>query len=374
MAVVYVKRVETYDERAVRAAVAEQLDALGVAAELRPGLRVTVKPNLLSGRKPESGVTTHPAVLAAVIAYLRERGVEAVTVADSPSGPYVPAALKTAYAASGYRRPDIEPYLNYDVAFRRAATPPGSFVPAFNIIAPLLDADYIIDLGKLKTHAMTTMTGTVKNLFGAVPGLQKPDLHFQYPELADFSKMLCELAALIKPAVAIADAVDAMEGNGPGGGTVRHAGLLFASRDPFSLDAAAARFIGLAPEDVPYLAAARRMGLLTGEPELRGDAFAPADPPFRLPDTIKSVDFTGFLPQFLRKPAKKFASRALRAYPQVRKNACVGCGKCAESCPQHIIRLEGGKARMTRQGCISCFCCQEVCPARAIDAKRTVAL
>ncbi len=38
---------------------------------------------------------------------------------------------------------------------------------------PILDADIIIDIGKLKTHCMTGMSGAVKNMFGVVPGLMK---------------------------------------------------------------------------------------------------------------------------------------------------------------------------------------------------------
>ena len=49
---------------------------------------------------------------------------------------------------------------------------------------------------------------------------------------------------------------------------------------------------------------------------------------------------------------------------------CIGCGKCAEICPGRTIRVQGGKAHISRAGCIRCFCCHEMCPAKAIDVKR----
>ena len=49
---------------------------------------------------------------------------------------------------------------------------------------------------------------------------------------------------------------------------------------------------------------------------------------------------------------------------------CVGCGRCAESCPKHLIEIKERKAVIKRAGCISCFCCQEMCPAHAIEAKK----
>ena len=58
-----------------------------------------------------------------------------------------------------------------------------------------------------------------------------------------------------------------------------------------------------------------------------------------------------------------------RALPRVDAAKCVGCGRCAESCPMHVIRIENRKAVMTSKGCISCFCCQEMCPAHAIEAR-----
>ncbi len=45
---------------------------------------------------------------------------------------------------------------------------------------------------------------------------------------------------------------------------------------------------------------------------------------------------------------------------------CIGCGRCAESCPQKIITIAGGKAKIAPRGCISCYCCQEMCPVQAV--------
>ena len=370
MSVVSVKKAESYDEALIFAAVREHFDILGVGDELRPDMKVLIKPNLLAGRKPEAAVTTHHALLSAVVRYLRERGVAKITIADSPAGPYTPMALKAEYSACGYRIPGLEEYLNYDVAYSPFPCPQGFRTRSFNIITPALEADYIINVAKLKTHAMTTMSCAVKNLFGLIPGLQKPDMHYRFPALEDFSEMLCELTAAVKPDIALLDAVDSMEGNGPGGGTVKHTGYILASRDPFALDAAAARFMGLDPETVPHLAAAKRRGFMSGEPEPAGDPLIPVQPPFKLPDAVTTIDFTSRLPKFLRPLFAAAAKRLVRAYPKVKAAACIGCGKCAESCPRHIIKLENKKAVIPREGCISCFCCQEMCPAHAIDAKR----
>ena len=104
---------------------------------------------------------------------------------------------------------------------------------------------------------------------------------------------------------------------------------------------------------------------------LVGDPVPEGLSPFQKPDTIK-LDFTNGVPKFLRKPFTFVASRLLKSYPQLTPEKCVGCGKCAESCPAHVIRIENRKAKFKRKGCISCFCCQEMCPMKAISVKKAL--
>lgn len=51
----------------------------------------------------------------------------------------------------------------------------------------------------------------------------KPEFHALYPKVPDFCNMLIDLNEFIRPRLAIIDGIDAMEGNGPSAGTVRHA-------------------------------------------------------------------------------------------------------------------------------------------------------
>jgi ferredoxin len=225
---------------------------------------------------------------------------------------------------------------------------------------------------KLKTHSMTTLSGGIKNLFGTIPGLQKPEMHYRFPDIDDFCGMLLELAQVVKPNITIIDGITAMEGNGPNGGDPRHLGVTLASRNIFAQDYIAAGLMGISPESVPMIRLAQERGLFSPDDiGLAGDNFSPAQPPFKLPDAA-DIDFLTGFPDFLRRPLKKIMDGILRPMPKLNKSKCVGCGKCAESCPPQIIKLENGKAHFQKKGCISCFCCQEMCPAHAIDVKRNV--
>ena len=85
-----------------------------------------------------------------------------------------------------------------------------------------------------------------------------------------------------------------------------------------------------------------------------------------LPPQSKSSDFIQYLPSFLRSLAAKIATPV----PKIRTNKCIGCGKCAESCPQHTIEIKNKKAYIIYNNCIRCYCCHEMCPEHIIDIKR----
>ena len=99
-------------------------------------MKVTLKPKPLTARRPEQAVTTHPSVLLAVAKWLRDRGIEDITVADSPGGPYVTAALKTVYSVSGLKALEGHFKLNFDTGFKEIRCPEGFQNRSFNSLKP----------------------------------------------------------------------------------------------------------------------------------------------------------------------------------------------------------------------------------------------
>lgn len=353
---VSVKQVPTYSPQLLDEAVAAHFNALDVAGDLTPDSRVLIKPNLLAGRAPDLAVTTHPELLLAVVRWLLAHGITKITLADSPGGAYTPASLRRTYTACGLDVLDDFLTLNEDTT--------ASSKDGFSIITPVLEADYIINCCKLKTHGLTVMTAGVKNLFGCIPGLKKPEIHCMKPTIGSFCNLLVDLAEVVRPQVTLLDAIDCMEGNGPGGGSVRHMGYTLASRSPYALDEQATLLMGLQVQMIPILRIAKERKLLSGATQLLGDALEPANPPFKLPDAVLGTESI-----FTPKGIFHVVFGRKKAFPRVLTRRCVGCGLCAESCPKHIIKIVNKKAVIPRKNCISCFCCQEMCPAHAIEAK-----
>ena len=164
-----------------------------------------------------------------------------------------------------------------------------------------------------------------------------------------------------------------MEGDGPGGGAPRALNVILGGADPYEIDLAVCRMMSLDPARVPYLAAAQRRGLCAQALDvshLSGDADAAAPVPgFRLPKSYADINFSARVPRPIRWLVPG-AEKLIAPRPVIERARCVGCGKCAEICPQHTITLKGGRARIEPSKCIRCFCCHEMCPVKAIRVRR----
>ncbi len=363
-----------YEDTEVEEALRGALAPLGGLDFVRPGMRVAVKVNLVTAMKPDTAATVHPAVVCALVRLLRTRGAE-VVVGDSPGGVYSAGYLRLVYEVCGLRGA-VEAAggkLNDDFTQIEVEYPEAVQARQFPYTAFLSKCDAVIDLCKLKTHGMMGLSCAVKNLFGVIPGTLKPEFHYRYPRAEDFADMLVDLYEYTKPRLCICDAVVGMEGNGPTQGTPRPIGCLIAARSGHALDLVAAHLIGLRAQDVPTLAAAQRRGLVPArvdELTVQGDMARFVVSDYQAVPSQSNVFFNIFGSGPIGKAANFVAGRILTPFPKLSAEACVGCGKCAATCPAKAITMVKGRPRIDRGRCIHCFCCQEFCPKGALTVGR----
>lgn len=358
-------------EEAIRALV-EQMGGMG--RFVRPGERIVLKANLLRAAPPESAICTHPAVVEAVAKLVKEAGGTPV-ICDSPGGAlHKEAVLRSLYEKTGMAAVAAAAgaALSMDSSTRTVSLPEGKVLRQAEIITPVAEADGVIDLCKMKTHVLMSMTGAVKNLFGVIPGLSKVGYHATHPDHETFADVLLDLTGYVRPRLSLMDGILAMEGDGPGSsGTPRQAGLLLAAANPLALDTAAGAIMNLPRQDNPVLLAAERRGLTPcrmEDVELIGgtvEELRMAD--YKFPAITKSnlMDFLGPL----ARPAERLCKKALSQTPRIDGAKCVGCGICAKSCPGQAIAMTapGKKARISQKACIHCYCCHELCPQKAVE-------
>ncbi len=365
-----------YDQDTVCAIIDRFFEHLGADRLIRPGCKVVIKPNMVIRRSPDEATTTHPTIVAAVIRAVKRLGAGSVTVAESSGGLYNKAAMGAVFSGCGIAAVCEQEgaIINQDFGYQAVDCPDAVLCHQFNIINPIIEADVVINIAKLKTHAMTGLSGCVKNMFGSVPGLGKPEMHCQYPDMSDFQQMIVDLCTLTAPAISILDAVMCMEGDGPTGGSPRFVGALLGGLNPFAVDIAACRLIAVEPKNIHMLRHGIARGLSPAslsEVELIGDDVEPmrvAD--FRQPKS-QTKNIVDYFPKFLQ-PLVAKGKGIIAPRPVINAKKCIGCGKCAESCPQHTITIDKQKKRavIDYSKCIKCYCCHEMCPVRAIDIKR----
>ena len=373
MADVSIVKCESYVPEVCAQALGEALAPFGGLEWVQPGMRIVIKANLVSAMKPEKAATTHPALLSALTRMLVERGAR-VVVGDSPGGTFAAPHLNAVYRASGMQEAEAAgAELNHDFTQKNADLPEARVAKHITYTAYLDHADAIISFCKLKSHGMMALSAAAKNLFGAIPGIIKPEYHYRYPDPMDFAGMIVDLNEFFRPRLCIVDAVEAMEGNGPTAGTPKHMGALLAGTNPHRIDLLCAKLIGLTPKNVPTLRAAAERGLTPAtaeELEVAGDAEAFICPDFKVVQKGTGTDFGARKGSFSL--LGTVAGKVLRARPKLKRSECVGCGVCRDTCPAHAIRIDGGKARIDREKCIRCFCCQEFCPKGAMKVHRTI--
>ena len=325
-----------------------------------------LKPNLLLGDSPERGSTTHPAVFEAAARVFSSGGAR-LFYGDSPGFGSPQAAVKSSGLANiakqyGISLADFGEMLD-------TPNPDGILLKKFQIAKGLSEVDGVINLPKFKTHALTRLTGAVKNLFGCLPGVQKTAFHARLSDETHFSEMLLDLAELINPRLHIMDGILAMEGNGPRNGQLRKVGVILLSTNPHALDYCAARIMNLDPGLVPTLKAAQMHGLLVPQRiEILGDPL----------ETFVIEDFDVNRSKASTTGKQRFYMPMLNQWvtpkPMIDETKCTRCGRCVSICPvkPKALGFLNGRVQSPQynyERCIRCYCCQEMCPDEAISIK-----
>jgi len=349
----------------------------GMNGFVKQGETIIVKPNLLLPAVPEKAVTPHPNVVTAVLKLVKETGGNPLIAESAGSGySHTEKTLNRLYEKCGIREAAlvVKAELNYDTTFKTISFPEGKLIKRFEIITPVLQANGLINLCKLKTHGFMSMTGAVKNLFGVIPGRTKPGYHAKLSHPERFAAMLLDLSDFIASRLSIMDAVIGMEGDGPSGGKPKKAGFLLAAANPLALDVVAGEMMGLPKKDNPILAEAERRGLEPTHPDeidlVGADYKDLRIPGFVLPKTIGKESGFG-LPSVLGKIVSSLFLKAATLKPFINRNNCTACGACRDACPVKVITLIDDRyAHIDPKNCIRCYCCHEMCQYDAVELRR----
>ncbi|MCD6574216.1 DUF362 domain-containing protein [Candidatus Aerophobetes bacterium] len=373
MSEVSIVRCESYLQEEVDRAVKESVKLIGgLEGIIHKGDRVLLKVNMLNADPPEKAVTTHPAVVRAVVKLVKEVG--GVPFLGEASGiAYRYEEAKKAWEITGFKEvaeeEDVE-IVNFQ-QIKEIDNSKNRKVPLLHIAKEVIDADVIVTLPKLKTHSFALFTGAIKNLYGTIPGFRKKELHAIAPTPGEFAELMADILTAVYPELAIMDAIVGMEGNGPAAGSPRKIGLVLASRDPVAIDAVASSIIGCDPLDVDIIRVASERGLGVAELDkikIKGtDLNEVKVEDFELVHNVNTL--LKKMPSFVLFIGKLLAPYLIKVEPQIDLEKCGGCMVCTKHCPVEAIKMASDYPKIDRKKCIKCFCCQEFCPQKAVQIK-----
>jgi uncharacterized protein (DUF362 family)/Pyruvate/2-oxoacid:ferredoxin oxidoreductase delta subunit len=363
---VAVLKCKSYDNQLLTEKIRQILNLIGGLDQfIKPGMRVLLKPNMISAKAPERAITTHPELVAVVAREVRNLGATPV-IGDSPGG--AKRGIKRVWQNTGMleisERDGIE-LINFEATGVVKMECNGR---KYYLAKEAMEADFIINLPKLKTHVLTLMTGAVKNVFGLVPGFRKGNYHKEFPKPKDFAEIIVDILSLSAPGLTILDGILSMEGDGPSSGTPRYTNLLFASSDPVAIDAIIGEIIGFKPCQVPTTKIASEAGLGTGWPEairVVGEQL----------NEVKIDDFqltSNKTFELIPKILSKFLGSLIWIRPAIDKKSCTKCHTCLNSCPTGALRLGMEKIPIFDYNlCINCWCCHELCPENSVHVNKS---
>lgn len=352
-------RQAVYNYRVVQPIIFEML-ASADGLQIKSGDRVVIKPNWLAPASPEKAVTTHPMVVRAAAEFALEAGAR-VQISDSPAMGSFSKLLKKGGYTEALQGLEVSVSAFEKTVPITVAEPFGRIEMAKDA----MDADVVINLAKLKTHTQMMLTLGVKNLFGCIVGLQKPQWHLRAGVDRElFGRLIVTIFEAVAPAYTIVDGILAMQGQGPGrSGTPRQLGLLIGGNNAHAVDHVICLLLGLDPQALATHRNAREMGVYDGVVHINGDLRMLTD--FQFPELGSLTMGPDFLGRFMR--------RFVIQRPVADNRACKLCGECWKYCPAKAITYTDRGISFKTNACIRCYCCLEVCPHAAIRAKKPLA-
>ncbi len=367
---VAVIKCESYEVEKVYESLKRGIDLIGgIERFVSKEENILIKPNLLRAKEVEYAVTTHPSVFEALIMILKENGYNNLSYGDSPGlGSTSHVAKKVGLSSVASKYDVIEKDFSKGEVL---SNPKCQFTKQFNIATPVIECDSLINVGKMKAHALTRITGATKNLLGCVNGVNKSLFHAKYPDALSFTKMLVDLAICVNPKLNIIDGIIAMEGEGPASGEPINMNVLIISESPISADAVFAKLVDLDKDYLPMFEYSEQTeyGSYKDEDiEIVGDDITPLiNPKF---DVVRKP--LGDDNQSRLGKLRYFKSFILKK-PYVIKGNCIKCKICYEACPLEdkaiTMETKDGMPKYDYNKCIRCYCCQEMCPNKAIKVK-----
>jgi uncharacterized protein (DUF362 family) len=232
------------------------LDLIDYESALKGYSRVLIKVNFITTMAWDTGATTDPLVVEAIIQKLKHLPVEIYVVESDATMTNADKAFEKTGMGEMCKRNNVQCLNLRHVADKIKITIPNGETLKDITVPRIVTESAIISAAKLKTHMSTKVTLGMKNMFGLLPDKFKGKYHAK-----GISKVIVDINTVLKPALTVIDGFVAMEGKGPTDGTPVKMDLIIAGKDPVATDATGARVMGFNPHEISHIRTAHQKGI-----------------------------------------------------------------------------------------------------------------
>lgn len=214
-----------------------------------------IKPNIVDALSPRSAVIVDPKVVKSLYECLKERGIKEIVIGEGTGFFTKPEHFAKVIKATKYDKIEKEfgiKVLNLEQEERIKV--PWKY-GELKLPKIIFDEEFeYINLPKMKTHTLTTVTLALKNQKGLLDLGSKRKFHKE-----NLHDMILELGKLVKPDLVILDAITALEGSGPTENPqtlVKKMNLILGAvgeNANFEMDNVAAKIMGFNPQKIKHI-------------------------------------------------------------------------------------------------------------------------
>jgi uncharacterized protein (DUF362 family) len=242
------------------------LDLIDYRSALAGYDKVLIKVNFITTKTWDTGATTDPVVVEAIIKKLADLPVKVYVVESDATITNADKAFEATGMADVCRRNGVE-WLNLRHVKDKVKleVPDGEALKTVTVPRLVMESA-VISAAKLKTHVDTDVTLGMKNMFGLLPDKLKGKYH-----LKGISKVVVDINTVIRPSLTVIDGFVGMEGKGPIDGTPVQMNLIIAGTDPVATDATAARIMSFNPYKITHIRKAHEKGIGKSEAKILGE-------------------------------------------------------------------------------------------------------
>lgn len=218
--------------------------------------KVLIKVNFITVDTWDTGATTDPIVVEAIIKRLKNLPVQIFVVESDATMTNADKAFEATGMREMSERNGVQCLnLRHEKDRVKIDIPNGETLESIKV-PRIVTESAIISAAKLKTHMSTKVTLGMKNMFGLLPDKFKGKYHTK-----GISKVIVDINTVLKPALTVIDGFIAMEGRGPTGGIPVKMDLIIAGKDVVATDSTASRVMGFEPMEIAHIRRAYEKGL-----------------------------------------------------------------------------------------------------------------